>query len=319
MKNTPIHNPIYQNHVEQYGSYLQTMGYATKTVTGSQWLVLEFLAYLETNLIDKIEAIQRTDIESFMESLATRPSQRKDSVNGLLSLAHRSKYWQAIANFDKYLRHTEQGKLTMPLHRNLPQTRKKIEVLSEQEIRTLYESCDLSHPLGIRDRAILALFYGCGLRRKEGMSLEVKDIKLDHKLIHVRAGKGRKERYVPMSKAVRSDLNLYLYQGRPFLQNAAQLNADKEVVGRHSVTALLLSEKGTQANSETIAKRLQRMPQNTDDETLKNKRITLHLLRHSIATHLLEKGMNIKRIAQFLGHSQLESTQYYTHYTHGKL
>ena len=106
-----------------------------------------------------------------------------------------------------------------------------------------------------------------------------------------------------MSKAVKSDLSLYLYQGRPNLDNLLAPNE-----------AFLLSKLGRRAHEETIAKRLQIITHQIPDEQLRNRRVTPHLLRHSIATHLLEKGMDIKRIAQFLGHSKLESTQYYTHF-----
>jgi integrase/recombinase XerD len=300
MKNTLVENPLYHQHVQAYGTYLQTMGYAPKTVKSSPWLMLEFFAYMEANLIDNLEHLKRLDIENFMKEIAQRPSQYSET--GFIVPSYQAKYWQALANFDKYLRQTEQGLLPMPLYRDLPQERKPILVLSQNEIKMMVESCDLSHPLGIRDRAIIALFYGCGLRRHEGLSLDIKDLKLAQGLIHVRAGKGRKERYVPMSKAVKSDLSLYLYQARPNLAHTSETSE-----------ALLLSQLGKRAHEETIAKRLKSITCEIPYEPLRNKRVTPHLLRHSIATHLLEKGMNIKRIAQFLGHSKLESTQYYTH------
>ena len=301
MKTTIVESKDYLQHLQQYEDYLQTMGYALKTVKASPWQMREFFAYLEANLIDQLAHLKRADIEDFMRDIALRPSPY--SATGFLTLGYQAKYWQALANFDKYLRQTEQGLLPMPLYRDIPQERKPITILSQEELKILYESCDLSRPLGIRDRAVLALYYGCGLRRREGLSLDVKDLKLEHNLVHVRAGKGRKERYIPMSKAVKSDLSMYLYQARPHFKNPSE-----------PIEALLLSSLGRRAHEETIAKRLQTLGEKVQDKNFTKRRITLHLLRHSIATHLLEKGMDIKRIAQFLGHSKLESTQYYTHF-----
>lgn len=301
MKNTIVENPVYLQHLKEYGAYLQTMGYARKTVKSSPWLMLEFFAYMEANLIDNLEHLKRLDIEDFMKEVAQRPSIYNET--GIITLGYQAKYWQALANFDKYLRQTEQGLLPMPLYRNIPQERKRVEVFTQSEIKIIYESCETARPLGIRDRAVLSLLYGCGLRRNEALNLDIKDIQLERSLVHVRSGKGRKERYVPMSKTVKDDLSLYLNQARPHFYNPSE-----------PTHAFLLSKLGRRIHEETISVRLKLVGKKIPPELLHDKRITPHLLRHSIATHLLEKGMNIKRIAQFLGHSSLESTQYYTHY-----
>lgn len=306
MKKTIVENPDFLAYIEPYRKYLQTKGYAENTVKSSGWLIREFFEHLEKEGIGNIHAVERSDIEFFMQKLSERENQNYPGKG--LAPGHLSKYWQVLVNFDKYLRDTLQGQLCMPLNRSISHIRKKIDVITEDEIQALYRACDESDPLGIRDRAMLALYYGCGLRRKEGLSLDVDDLHLEQGLVHVRAGKGRKERYVPMTRKVRSDLTLYVYQGRPYL-----LRKDKET------PALLLSERGYRPSGETIDLRLKKLQQLTDETALQAKNISLHILRHSIATHLLERGMNLKRIAQFLGHKVLDSTQYYTHYTHGKI
>ena len=306
MKNSIINNTIYQQHIQQFGDYLQAMGYAKKTVIGTPRLIADFFEYLETNQIYDIEAIKRGDIEDFMSYQANRPNLRKGLE--ILSLVSLTKYYQAIVNFDRYLSNTQQGALNMPLSRNLARAEKKIIVLTQTEVKQLYQVCDLSSPYGIRDRAFLSLFYGCGLRRNEGINLEVDDIKFTHKLIHVRLGKGRKERYVPMNKAVIEDLERYIHESRPtFIIDPAKAK-----------TALLLSQRGIKPTGETINNRLTKLKKETNNSSLKSKNITLHLLRHSIATHLLGQGMSLKRVAQFLGHSQLDTTQIYTHLNNGK-
>ena len=91
-------------------------------------------------------------------------------------------------------------------------------ILTQAEIKALYKACS-NDILGIRDRAILSVYYGCGLRRSEGANLDLRDVLLKEKLLFVRAGKGYKERYVPMTEAVKDDLENYIYQSRERLQS----------------------------------------------------------------------------------------------------
>ena len=154
--------------------------------------------------------------------------------------------------------------------------------------------------IGLRDKAVLSVFYGCGLRRNEGVNLNVDDIYFDEKLLHVRKGKGNKERLVPLNEAVLKHLELYVYDGRPELANKNE-------------TALLIGKKSARLMGNGCYRRLKSLQQKSESITLKQKEISLHTLRHSIATHLLQAGMSLESIAEFLGHSSLESTQIYTH------
>ncbi|PWJ53087.1 integrase/recombinase XerC/integrase/recombinase XerD [Dyadobacter jejuensis] len=315
MKYTIIENPEYSSHVQQYGQYLQIMNYAPVSVEGSKALMLEFFSYLENQGIWELPQQPKT-IDLFMHHLRSRPNERFAGKG--LSEGHRAKFWQAIRNFDQYLRHTGQGGLNMPERdiQNTPVNQRDIgQILTQDEIRQLYQACDTSNPVGIRDRAMLSLFYGCGLRRKEGLSLEVSDLKFSSNLIHVREGKFRKERYVPMGKQVKDDLYTYLLEGRPYLLKDNTQHTDAKVV----VKSVLISQRGRTPTGETLGFRLKHLQDQTSNPVLQSMTIGLHILRHSIATHLLQQGMSLKRIAQFLGHAYLESTQVYTHMAHGKL
>ena len=158
-----------------------------------------------------------------------------------------------------------------------------------------------------RDRAMLAVYYSCGLRRNEGVHLHTDDINLDARIMHVKKGKNYKERFVPFGKATCQHLQYYIYDHRPAF-------ATDKKEGR-----LFLSVGGRPINGATLLLRLQRLQQLTEDTTLQQKTAGLHTLRHSIATHLLQAGMSLEKIAQFLGHSSLESTQIYTHLIHEQL
>lgn len=174
-------------------------------------------------------------------------------------------------------------------------------------MKKLYAACQADE-LGIRDGAMLSIFYGCGLRRSEGIGLNVEDVMFAKNLLYVRSGKNYKERYVPISAQVKADLEAYLDQSRPRLE--------KENTAKENTPAFLLSQMGRRIDGMSLAIRLKRLQGLTGDKDLIANPLTLHILRHSVATHLLENGMKLRQIALFLGHSSLESTQIYTHLKH---
>jgi integrase/recombinase XerD len=148
---------------------------------------------------------------------------------------------------------------------------------------------------------MLSILYGCGLRRNEAVSVDVGDINFDGSILLVRKGKNYKERFVPISKASLKYLQEYIYDHRPGLLRGQKAEA------------LFLSLQCKRLNGQTMIVRLKHLQRQTEDKDLMEKEIGLHTLRHSIATHLLQAGMDIESIARFLGHSSLESTQIYTH------
>ncbi|MEO1099722.1 MAG: tyrosine-type recombinase/integrase, partial [Bacteroidota bacterium] len=153
----------------------------------------------------------------------------------------------------------------------------------------------------LRDKAMLAVFYDCGLRRTEGVSLDISDIHYDNRLLEVRKGKGGKARFVPLSKTTQDHLQNYHFEGRPIL------------LRRANEEAFFLNQLGSRMTGNTFNKRLKSLQQYSDDASLRQMNLHLHILRHSIATHLLFQGMSLEKVAQFLGHYSLESTQIYTH------
>jgi site-specific recombinase XerD len=168
-------------------------------------------------------------------------------------------------------------------------------IFTRSEIKALYNACE-GDALGIRDRAMLAVYYGCGLRRNEGINIDVSDVLLNKNLLYVSKGKNYKERYVPMTEAVKEDLQNYLDFARPMFLN-------------QQTQALFLSRSGSRLITQGMATRLQKLKEKAGID----KEAGLHTLRHSIATHLLQSGMKLSQIKRFLGHSSMESTQIYTH------
>jgi integrase/recombinase XerD len=181
----------------------------------------------------------------------------------------------------------------------------KREVLTQDEITALYNTTE-SH----QERAILALAYGCGLRASELVAVNVVDLRLREKLLIVPKGKGNKRRVVPMSRGVVEAVSGYFYQERNQLMN---FKSDQSACAERSRSAFMLHSRGGRMRVYTWNKHLRELVERTEDQTLIQKKPTLHHLRHSIATHLLERGMDLEQVRNFLGHSELETTEIYTH------
>lgn len=174
--------------------------------------------------------------------------------------------------------------------RTLPDT------LTVAEVEALIASPSLEHPLAWRDRALLELAYGAGLRVSELCGLALTDLLLAENLVRI-FGKGGKERLVPIGRSVIGAASVYLHQMRPELdrgksKNKVLLNARGEPLSR--VGAWGIVRRATQRAGIT-------------------KRVTPHTLRHSFATHLLEGGADLRAVQEMLGHADLSTTQIYTH------
>jgi integrase/recombinase XerD len=310
MKSLALSNPSYRYLEQSFKEWLDVLGYAPTSVYGMPLHVRELLHHLESKGIRHIKELDTKHIKAYYQKLKERSNQRR---GGGLSNSHLNKHIQAIKKFSDYLRQVGRLELpAIPLH-NEEADSEKITVVTEEEIKQLfaitYQRPDPSPDLPesrieaiqSRDRAMLAIYYGCGLRRNEGVKLDVGDINFDRSLMHVRKGKNYKERFVPISKAPLKHLQEYVYDHRAELLRGTKSEA------------LLISLRSRRVCGATLLLRLKYLQQQTGDETLKEKEVGLHTLRHSIATHLLSAGMELESISRFLGHSSLESTQIYTH------
>jgi integrase/recombinase XerD len=174
--------------------------------------------------------------------------------------------------------------------RTLPHT------LSAGEAERLIEAATGTTPRTLRDRALVELLYGAGLRVSEAVGLERSGVDLDDRIVRV-TGKGGKQRVVPIGRHAADALLRYLSRGRPFLDT------------RHR-SELFLNARGgalTRAGAFLILRRL------ADKAGLDPSRIHPHLLRHSFATHLLEGGADLRSVQEMLGHADLSTTELYTH------
>jgi integrase/recombinase XerD len=287
-----MHNPQYKRLLNSFEKWLSTLEYAESTVYVSTHYLRDFFTYLEQSGINELQEINKTVIEIYHEHLHTRKNKRQ---SGGLSQNYITSNISALRRFVKYLQVTGKDAFEICLQTSVEKEKIRM-VLTRAEIDSLYNACG-NDALGIRDRAMLAVYYGCGLRRNEGTALDTSDILLKEKLIYVQKGKGYRERYVPMTEAVKEDLENYLFVAR------------KEFLDTDDNPALFISARGTRLHGNSLINRLKKLAEAAGIE----REIGLHTLRHSIATHLLQSGMSLENVSKFLGHQSLESTQIYTH------
>ena len=285
-------NPTFTRLTEGFKEWLYIIGYTPGNTASLPRRASELFEHAHRQGIQQLEHITRDHVKDWYKTLKTSKSKRtgellkNSTLNGII------RAWRL---FSHYLEETDQGALPIDIPYE-PDRAMEREILTATEIKALYNAADESM-LGLRDRAMLSIYYGCGLRSNEGKSLNLSDVMVDKGLMYVRKGKGYKERYVPFTESLQTDFRLYLQECRP------------KLVKERTEEAFLVNNHGRRIGSATQSNRLKTLLNQANI----TKPIGLHSLRHSIATHLLKSGMKIEDIARFLGHAHVSSTQIYTH------
>lgn len=270
-------------HIVAFENHLKILGYCSGTQKILPACTAEFADYTSNKQVQEITA---TDIINYYNYLSERPNKRR---LGGLSSKMIDLHLYSIRVFLNYHEQTGTIKENPISGLHFPKAeRKQRETLSILEIKRLYEAAET-----YREKAIIGIFYGCGLRRSEGVALNVKDISLKDSLLYVREGKGRKRRVVPINRSILQDFKNYLYNERYASENE---------------TAFICNQLGKRTRGDTYYKQLIKLVESAGIQ----KEISLHCLRHSIATHLLENGMSVEYVRDFLGHKHLDATQIYT-------
>lgn len=293
-------NENYKHIKNEFAVWLAAIGFSNSVTYNYKNAALDFFEWLQTKNIHSIQLLNTNLVNSYFEYLQTRSNKRRQ---GALSAAHLNKNFDCIDKLLEFLQNAGMQNVPLPTAYRIRQDKKarqeKIQALTQEEIKTLQNNIanTYSHyPFATREKKqeelklIFALYYACGLRRNEGFKLTVNDIDFNRRTIFIKQGKGYKDRIVPMNNNVYNALQHYIYNFR---------NLQKLQHKRLFITGAYMLNLSLQQLQKIAG--------------IENKHITLHTLRHSIATHLLQNGMSIESIALFLGHSSLESTQVYTH------
>ena len=301
MKKLKLQNENYKALLISFKQWLDILGYVASTVYYLPNYLQEFFYWLEQHHITNINFIETQTVKQYYNYLRERANERR---NGALSKSYLNKHQQALKKFKEYLQNHNHKGINIHLKAEQNPTEEKINILTQSEIKALFNATNYSHRrqrIQLRDKAMLVVLYSCGLRRNEAVHLDLNDIYFDKERIHVRKGKNYKERFVPINRKNAEILEDYIYEARP------QFNLN------NNTDALFLSQQGKRMQGMTFANRLKGIIDATGNKELQQRNITLHSLRHSIATHLLQQGVVLEAIKTFLGHASLESTQIYTH------
>ena len=263
----------------------------------------EYYLKIERAMSQNTVASYCSDISKFLEDLGCRPEKvGPDEIMGhIASLGNISRRTQSrklssIRSFFCWLQTeglTEDNpcdRIDRPkIGRNLP------DVLSKEEVQDLIESVDTSTWQGIRDKAILEVLYGCGLRVSEASELKISALYLEDGFVRI-IGKGDKERLVPIGDMASEAIIEYL-DYRPIPADTA------------SDDLLFLNRFGKQLSRVSIFKMIKRQALIADIR----KEISPHTFRHSFATHLIENGADLRSVQEMLGHESITTTEIYTH------
>lgn len=288
-----IQTPAFQNLYNEFESFVKVRNYKQGKGKMYQSVVLEFLMWLEEKGITKIKEVSSEISIQYFEYLTTRPKQRGE---GTLSEVTIKFHFFVIGLFVLNLLETNQIEKAFYIPSNGTGNENIRNVLSVEEVKLVYKHCQNE-----LERALLSIGYGCGLRRSEIHSLDVKDVQLTSGMLIVRKGKNSKRREVPMSDTVVNYLRKYLVEER--YQKLEGKNQLEE--------AFFINSIGKRMSGEHLNDTLKKMLEQTNNYELIQKDITLHSLRHSIAFHLAENNAGIDFIRRFLGHAEINTTYLY--------
>lgn len=286
MKKSLIH------YEELFKTWMQRLGYAETTITGYARQLATFLEWLTDNHFTELQEVTQNDIETYCKHLHGKKNRL---FGGALSSCYIQSHINVIRLLDRYLHLTGQGKILkgrVNVEKGIKQHR---TIVTQQEIKLLYEATGDS-VTGYRDRAILSVYYGCGLRSGEGERLKTHHIQYEKGLLQVLPGKNYKGRFIPLNHRLIQDFKEYQKYSRPYLEK------------QQPQEAFILGSFGNPMKGTSMNTRLKILCERAGI----TKSISLHGLRHSIATHLLQQGMPLEQISRFLGHTSLDSTQIYT-------
>lgn len=295
MERFTIHSKEYRDHYVRFKKYLQAVGYSKSSCCTFDTGIKEFLWWIEKKKIISIDQVEESDIEDFYNYQQERPSL---ITGGALSESRITLHMYTLKLFFQYLQDIEQIEMNPMANLNYTRDFKRTRenLLTSEDIEKLYGECSTS-----KQKAMLGIIYGCGLRRQEAVKLNAKDIHFKTAMLYVREGKGGRKRMIPLSKTVLNDFKDYYFNERPNEIN----NRSKDI------EAFMFNNHGTRMQGESYNNEIKKIIA----KARLDKQITLHHFRHAIATHLIESGMKTEHVKDFLGHMSIETTQTYTHIT----
>ncbi len=278
-----------EDYINQYEDYLKIdKKYSMNTVSSYTKDLIKFSNFINKNILN----VTKNDILSFLEY--EKKLMKKDrTINHDLIV---------IKNFYKYLEKEGEIKINPASNIDTPKLRKSLpHVLSVSDVDKLLD-ITLNDKYSYRNKAMLELMYSSGLRISELVNLKMQDIDLMENIIRV-YGKGSKERIVPIGDYASKYLDIYIKEYRP------------KFIKKHLNDYLFLNSRGENISRQALFKIIKQLLR----EKKLNVAFSPHTLRHSFASHMLENGADLRSIQELLGHSDISTTQIYTHISNKKI
>ncbi len=274
------------NAFSRYREYMKVeKGHSPRTIDSYSHDLQIFARFLQERGTDEVEEVTEADAAQFLSFLGSKYSER--TVNRILS---------SLKGFFKYMR--REGVIQISPFQDFsgPKLKKQLpKVVDIQDLIKILESIDVTSPRGLRDRALMELLYATGMRASEIVNLRLSDIDFSNNIVRCR-GKGDKERFVPFGAPARRYLEEYIRSARP------------QLVKKSSSDYLFPGRGGRPLTRQALWKIITERGRSVGIEDL-----SPHVVRHSFATHILERGGDLRTVQTMLGHAFISTTQIYTH------
>jgi integrase/recombinase XerD len=278
----------------RYIEHQQVRNYSSETLRLTEIGLRMFIAWAEDRSLERPSQITRPILEAFQRWLF----HRKKPNGKPIAISSQRLSLQKLVGFFRYLVRQNVILSNPAADLEMPKMPKRLPkaVLSESEVHKVLAIPDTTDAVGLRDRAMIETLYSTGIRRHELRGMRIEDVDFARETVFVRLGKGKKDRVVPIGERALHWVERYLDESRPAL---VMLPDDG---------ALWISERGTVVSLDWLTRRMQNYIRAIDT----GKTGGCHAFRHSMATHMLEAGCDIRHIQEFLGHVDMSTTAIYT-------
>ncbi|MEC4184612.1 site-specific tyrosine recombinase [Adlercreutzia sp. R21] len=283
----------FENALDEYMSYLRIeQGASPRTVEAYRRDLEGYLAFLDGQGVEDFEDVQRETVTAYEHDLA-------DQQLAVTTVRRRI---SAVRGYHRFLVRENLTAANPAETVDIPKAAERLpDVLSIEEVGRMLDAYIDERPSGLRDRALLEVLYGCGLRASEICALDMDNLYLDDGFLRV-FGKGAKERIVPIAGAADRALRRYLAEGRPTLARKGS-GGDLAAAG-----AVFLNQRGGRLGRQSVFNLVRKA-----GRAINRYDLHPHTLRHSFATHMLKGGADLRVLQEILGHADMSTLQVYTH------